>query len=147
MEITENESQYLKFIYRKQNEGSDRVKTTKLADYLHVKPATVTEALQKLAEKNLLEYNSYRGVNLTREGIETAQNLLRKHRVLETLFVKYLGLNPEEACDEAVKLDYHTTKHLANSICQTLDHPKTCPCGKEIFKDEKCKEDNENGRR
>ena len=140
MDITENESTYLKFIYRKQNEESDRVKTTKLADYLHVQPATVTETLQKLAEKKFLEYSSYKGVDLTEKGIKTAETLLRRHRLFETFFVKYLGLNTGEACEEALKLDYHATNNLANSICQMLNHPETCPCGKEIFRSEKCKE-------
>ena len=140
MKLTENESKYLKFIYRKQNEESDRVKTTKLAEHLEVKPSTVTEALQKLAEKNFLEYNSYRGVKLTEKGINVAQNLLRKHRVLETLFVNHLGLKPKKACDEALKIDYHTTNQLVDSICQTLNHPKTCPCGKEIFRSRECRE-------
>ncbi len=140
MSLTKNESRYLKLIYRKQHEESDRIKTTKLADYLQVKPSTVTEVLQNLAEKNFLEYTSYEGVKLTQKGIEKSENLLRKHRILEALFVNYLGMNPEEACDEALNLDFHTTNKLTNSICRSLDHPTTCPCGKRIFRNEKRKE-------
>ncbi|KXB06487.1 hypothetical protein AKJ52_02165 [candidate division MSBL1 archaeon SCGC-AAA382C18] len=133
MELTEKESRYLKFIYRKQEEEDTKVKTTDIAEYLKVKPATVTEKLQELAKKNLLKYKSYQGVDITKRGLEEAENLLRKHRILETLFVEYLGLDKERACKEALNLDYHVTDQLVNSICKSFEHPDKCPCGRKIF--------------
>ncbi len=138
LRLTEKESRYLKFIYRKQEEESEKLKTGDIAEYLKVEPATVTETLQNLAEKNLLQYRSYHGVDITEKGSEKAKELLRKHRILEVLFVNYLDLDSEKACEEALKLDYYATNNLINSICRTFDHPETCPCGKKIFKNKTC---------
>ena len=136
--VTVNEGKYLKFIYRKQREEFCRVGTMVIARSFGVKPATVTEMLQKLSERGLLRYVRYRGANLTEKGIIEAEKLLRKHRILETLFVRFLNYHSQKACEEASELDYHISEKLANAICQAYGHPEVCPCDKPIFKDEEC---------
>lgn len=133
MELTKNESRYLKIIYREQREGNKKIRTTSIAEDLNVRPSSVTEVLQCLSEKGFLDYDPYHGVELTELGMEKARKQLRKHRILEVLFVDYLGYSPEMACEEAFDLDYHASEHLINSICRSFDHPEICPCGKRIF--------------
>ena len=140
--ITVNEGKYLKLIYRKQHEEFSRVKTTLIAKSVRVRPATVTEMLQKLAEKGLLKYTRYHGVRLTENGVAEARRLLRKHRLLEVLFVRFLNYEVQRACDEASKLDYHASEDLVNTICRAYGHPETCPCNKAIFSSERCKWEN-----
>jgi len=137
--VTVNEGKYLKLIYRKQHEEFSKVGTTLIAKTVRVQPATVTEMLQKLAEKGLLRYKRYYGVELTEEGIVEAKKLLRKHRLLETLFVNALCYEVQKACEEASKLDHYASEDLVNTICQNYGHPDTCPCNKTIFSDEGCK--------
>ncbi len=136
--ITANEGKYLKFIYRKQYEEFSRVRTTIIAESIRVRPATVTEMLQKLAEKGLLEYRRYHGAGLTDKGIVEAQKLLRKHRLLEILFVNALNYDTKNACQEASKLDHYVSERLVNTICRAYGHPDTCPCNKAIFSGEDC---------
>ncbi len=138
--ITENEAKYLKHIYRKQHEESQDIHTTGLATSLGVRPATVTEVLQTLDEKELLHYTPYRGVQLTERGRQAAETFLRKHRILETLLTDTLAYTPDEACRESLRLDYHASTRLIDAICRTLGHPKVCPCGKTIFRGAHCKE-------
>lgn len=136
--MTENEGRYLKLIYRRQIEEDGRVGTTEMADIFNVQPATVTEVLQKLAEKNIVVYQPYKGVQLTEQGLQEAKELLRGHRLLEILLVHHLRYSVEEACREASRLDYHTSKKLVNKICRTYGHPELCPCNKTIFTDKDC---------
>ncbi len=136
--ITPTEGNYLKFIYRKQVEEGRKVGTKMLADFFKVHPATVTEMLQKLDERGLLRYERYYGVEFTDEGIHVAQKMLRKHRLLEVLFVNFLKCDVESACKEASKLDYYLSENITNRICRMYGHPETCPCNKTIFRDEKC---------
>ncbi len=138
MNITKNESRYLKMIYRKQREEDENLSTCLIAKNLNVRPPSVTEVLQRLAEKGFLNYDPYSGVELTETGEERAKEQLRKHRILEVLLVEYLGYSPENACEKAFSLDYHASEDLINSICRSFDHPKTCPCGKEIFPNPSC---------
>ena len=139
-ESTVNEGRYLTFIYRKQREESTWVRTTGLARSFGVQPATVTEMFQKLAEKGLLEYTRYHGIRLTEEGIVEAHRLLRKHRLLEVLFVKALNYDVQSACNEASKMDYYASKNLIDGVCRTYGHPLVCPCSKTIFHARECGE-------
>jgi DtxR family Mn-dependent transcriptional regulator len=137
--LTPKEGKYLTFMYRKQVEEGKRATTTILAKSFKVNPATVTETLQKLAKKKLVEYTRYYGAKLTERGIVEAQKLLRKHRILEVLFVKFLKYDAEEACEEASIIDHYCSEDLINAICRTYGHPKKCPCNKIIFGDPKCR--------
>lgn len=136
--ITLNEGRYLKLIYRKRREESTIVGTTTIAECFGIKPATVTEMLQKLSKKGLLKYKRYRQTELTEKGIIEAKKLLRRHRLLEILFVRFLNYNSQNACDEANELDHHVSDELTNAICQVYDHPKRCPCDNPIFRNEEC---------
>ena len=143
--LTENEGRYVKLIYRQLVEERKRVRTTEIAEIFEVRPATVTETLQKLAQKNILRYQPYQGVELTRQGLSEAKLLLRRHRLLETLLVNHLEYEVQEACREASRLDHSTSKDLIDKICQTYGHPRLCPCNKPIFTDKDCCEAEPNG--
>ena len=138
LSVTENEARYLKLIYRKQCEESTKIGTTTVAKSLGVRPATVTEVIRNLSEKNLLRHKRYHGVEMTREGIAEARKLLRKHRILEVLFTDLLKYDAQKACNEASKLDYHASMKLINAICRAYGHPEICPCEKTIFGDARC---------
>ncbi|MGC9308394.1 MAG: metal-dependent transcriptional regulator [Thermoplasmatota archaeon] len=138
LNVTENEAKYLMLIYRKQREESQTVRTTEMASLLGVRPASVTEVLQNLGKKGLLQYTPYQGVKLTKQGRHTAEMFLRKHRILETLLTHTLAYSPDEACQESLKLDYHASTQLIDAICHMLGHPKLCPCGKPIFRGSDC---------
>jgi DtxR family Mn-dependent transcriptional regulator len=138
--LTKNEGRYLKLIYRRQVEEGKRLRTTEIAEVFDVRPATVTETLQKLAQKNILQYKPYQEAELTKQGLSEAKLLLRRHRLLETLLVNHLEYGVQEACREASRLDHHTSKNLINKICRTYGHPRLCPCNKPIFMDKDCRE-------
>lgn len=138
--VTPSEGRYLKYIYRRQVEESEKVRTTAFARAFDVSPPVVTETLQKLAGKGLVRYVRYYGVELTERGVAEATKLLRKHRILEVLFVRLLNYDVEKACEEASKLDYYCSKDLVNAICRTYGHPEACPCNKVIFRDRECLE-------
>ena len=135
---TQTEGEYLKFLYRKQIEEGEKLRTSALATNFAVHSATVTETLQKLANKGLVKYTPYYGAEFTEEGLAEARRLLRKHRILEVLFVRLLNYDAVKACEEASTLDYYCSEDLINTICQTYNHPKKCPCNRIIVKNEEC---------
>jgi len=139
--LTTSEGLYLKSIYKKQVEEGKRAKTTVLARSFGVAPATVTEILHKLSEKRLVRYTPYHGVEITEGGLTEAQKLIRKHRLLEVLLVRHLNYTPKKACEEASQIDTYCSGYLINAICQTYNHPKTCPCDKTISRNQECCKD------
>jgi Mn-dependent DtxR family transcriptional regulator len=76
------EENYLKTIYKlAEAEPGQDVSTNRIAAALATRAASVTDMLRRLAEKELLEYEKYRGVRLTPEGRRLALLTVRKHRL------------------------------------------------------------------
>ena len=58
-EFTFAEENYLKAIYHLSKAGKEDVSTNAIADHLHTKPASVSDMIQKLAKKNVVDYKKY----------------------------------------------------------------------------------------
>lgn len=127
-----NIEEYLEAIFRLLQNKDDYAKTGELAAVLNVKPASVTQMVQKLAAKNYLKYEKNKGVRLTTKGRKLALDVLRRHRVAERLLVDLLGVSWEEAHDVACKWEHMLTPELCNKILDRLDEPRTCPHGNPI---------------
>jgi DtxR family Mn-dependent transcriptional regulator len=96
------EENYLKTIYKlAEAEPEQDVSTNRIAAALTTRAASVTEMLRRLAEKELLRYEKYRGVQLTAEGRRLALLTVRKHRLWEVFLVQQLGFNWDEVHDAA----------------------------------------------
>ena len=52
--------------------------------------------IQRLDESKYLKYEKYRGINLTEEGIEVAENIHEKHGLLSEFF-KMIGIDEDIA--------------------------------------------------
>ena len=66
----------------------------------------VTKMLQRLDESKYLKYEKYRGINLTEEGIEVAENIHEKHGLLSEFF-KMIGVNEDIANIDAEGIEHH----------------------------------------
>ena len=84
--VTLSEENYLKAIYHLSNHGSISVSTNAIAEKMETKASSVTDMAKKLADKNLVNYIKYQGVNLTKQGRLTAVSVIRKHRLWEVFF-------------------------------------------------------------
>ncbi|MFX1317726.1 MAG: metal-dependent transcriptional regulator [Promethearchaeota archaeon] len=127
-----NIEEYLEAIFRLLQNNDKYAKTGELAEVLNVKPASVTQMVQKLAEKSYLKYEKNKGVRLTAKGRKLALDVLRRHRIAERLLVDLLGVSWEEAHDVACEWEHLLTPALCNKVLEKLDDPATCPHGNPI---------------
>ena len=65
---TGNREDYLINILRL-TEGDGVAKTTELASFMNVSPASVSEMVKILANEGLVRYEKYKGMSLTEEGL------------------------------------------------------------------------------
>jgi len=74
--VSESVEDYLSAIYilTRRNRAA---KTNDIANRLKVSPASVSEMLRKLSEKDLVEYEKYKGVTLTEGGMGLARRVRR----------------------------------------------------------------------
>jgi len=64
----------------------------KIALKLGVKKASVTGALRILAEKKLINYQPYKGITLTPEGMIQGEAVAKRHRILQSFIEDIVGM-------------------------------------------------------
>lgn len=126
---------YLRVIYKlSRRTAGGRVLTNQLAEALHVRPASVTGMLQKMAaaEPVLVDYHKHHGVRLSAAGEVAALQVVRRHRLLELFLHEKLGYSWDEVHDEADQLEHVVSDKLIDRLDQILGHPTTDPHGHAI---------------
>jgi len=130
---SESEEMYLITVARAAEDGqAGLIPIAMVAKDLHVSVASANEMVRKLATRNLLTYEPYRGVRLTREGIGVADRVLRTRRLWSTFLAEHLGLSPKEADDQACLLEHVTMPDATDRLAAFLGDPKTGPLGRPI---------------
>ena len=126
------EENYLKAIYKLSLNGTQGVSTNAIADELSTKPSSVTDMIKKLADKKLVSYQKYQGVNLTKKGRDIAVSIIRNHRLWEVFLVEKLNFKWDEVHDLAEELEHINTHKLTERLDEFLDFPKFDPHGDPI---------------
>lgn len=122
---------YIKQIWKLLRAGR-RATTKEIATRMGLGRGTVTGMLQYLAGRGLVEYEPYRGVQLTEAGTQLALRIVRRHRLIELFLVKTLGLGWEQVHLDAERLEHAFSDSLIERIDDFLGHPDVDPHGAPI---------------
>jgi len=125
VDITRREEDYLEAIYEITKRKS-KAGTMDLAEYLNVKPASVTEMLQKLRAKGLVYYKKYEGVYLTKEGKNLAHAVRERHETIREL-LKYLQVPVEIAQKDACIMEHNLNPLTIIQLKKFIAFIKKCP--------------------
>lgn len=130
--ITQAEENYLKAIFTIAEKEAGPALTNAIAALMQTSAASVTDMLKRLSDKQLITYEKYRGVQLTKEGNRLATALIRKHRLWEVFLVDKLGFAWDEVHELAEQLEHVQGNDLVNRLDAFLGHPKFDPHGDPI---------------
>jgi DtxR family Mn-dependent transcriptional regulator len=100
-----------------------------VADLLVVKPPTVVTMFKQLSKFGLISYNRHDGAILTESGLREAEQLIRKHRLIETFLRTVLKIEEPLLHDEAEKLEHVMSDQLIMKIDEFLNYPIKDPHG------------------
>jgi DtxR family transcriptional regulator, Mn-dependent transcriptional regulator len=123
---------YLKAVFEHSRNGV-AVSTTDISKTLKVAPASVTEMLKKLSENGYIHYSPYHGSTLTAKGIQEAQRIARKHRLLERFLSDVLHIKADQVHTQACEMEHALSDEAEESLCRFLKHPDKCPDDGEII--------------
>jgi len=129
---TSTEENYLKSIYHLSTGHHNLVLTSEIADSLTTSAASVTDMLKKLSEKNLIEYERYKGVRITRKGERVALSIIRRHRLWEVFLTDTLKFRWDEVHEMAEELEHVSSDELVSRLDAFLGYPKVDPHGDPI---------------
>lgn len=127
---TEKSEMYLKAMLLIGHENPP-VTVTKVAEFLQVSPASVSEMMRRMEANDLVE-NPSTGLALTPTGLEEARKLVRRMRLAERLLSDVLGLPLEDVYEEACRLEHVISDAVEERIAAVLGDPETCPHGHPI---------------
>jgi DtxR family Mn-dependent transcriptional regulator len=127
------EEDYLKAIFVLE-EGEGRAATSALAAHLNITPGSVTSMLRRMssATPRLITYRPHQGARLTARGRQSALDVIRRHRLLETFLHKVLDLGWDEVHAEAEVLEHHISVRVADAMAALLGNPQFDPHGEPI---------------
>ena len=131
-EFSDIEEMYLKTIFEVHSDTPDAiVKTTQLAELMGVSAASVTEMVQRLAQREMVTHIPYRGCRLTTEGFQLAARIKRREGLLEVLLTDVIGFQgnvKEVAC----KMEHAVDSDLETTLDRLLGYPKKTTDGTRI---------------
>lgn len=123
-------SDYLEALYEMAEEGIPTVQA-RLAEWMGVTPASVSEAVKRLVRDGLVD-NRDRRLALTADGDRVARALVRRHRLAEQFLIRVMGLPWHQAHEEAGRWERAISDQVEERIVAMLDDPPTCPHGNPI---------------
>lgn len=132
--VSQGIEDYLESIYLLGDE--EPVGTKELAKELGVEPPSVSEMLQKLEEKNYIEYKKYSGATLTKRGKKIAQKISDTHRSIKELFKK-LGVSEEKAELDACKVEHELSDETFMALNNLLKYIKEEEDFSDLLKEQK----------
>ncbi len=127
--LTETEARYLLTMYEVYAECGC-ITPKQIAERMNVKRPTAYEYILKFVEKGLLCKISKKYA-LTEMGIKKARKILRKHRILESMFYE-TGVSLDKACECAHRIQTSVDDDIVEHIARYLGSPKKCPHGEPI---------------
>ena len=105
IELSENLEDYLEVIY--QLETTEKVARAKdIAANLGIKPGSVTGGLKALDKKGLINYEPYAYITLTDAGKEIAEEITRRHEILNQFLSQVLQVDAETADATACRIEH-----------------------------------------
>ena len=128
--VSASEQGYLMAI--RQSRGEATLSGAELARRMGVSPQATSEMLRRLAVDGLVAVSETRHVELTEEGSRVADDIYRRHALVEWLLTTMLGIGWAESDAEAARLQACISPRVEAALDGLLGHPETCPHGNPI---------------
>lgn len=131
--ITQATENYVKQVFLiSQESGNSCVPMGELAESLGVQAGTITTMIKRIAKQGWVDYEPRVGVTLTLTGKELALKVIRRHRLVELLLVKILGMDWGMIHEEAEALEHVISDAVLDRIDTVLGYPTVDPHGDPI---------------
>lgn len=122
--------EYLEAVHEMEEEGTVVIQA-RLAERLGHSAPAVSEMVHRLRDEGYVNLD-HRALQLTGEGREVAERVVRRHRLAERLLTDVIGLPWEKSHLEACRWEHVISDDVEAHLVILLGHPTTCPHGNPI---------------
>jgi len=113
--MTASLEEYLKTIYILKNKnGTSRV--TDIATELNISKPSVNRALRVLTDENIIKYEAYGDIVLTKFGEETARKIVRSQLAIESFLTDILKVENDVAIKEATIMRHAVSEDTVEKL-------------------------------
>lgn len=130
-DLIDSTEMYLRTVLELEEEGIPALRA-RLSERLGLSAPSISEGVARLEAQGLLHLREDRQVELTAEGRERAEHVMRKHRLAERLLVDVLGLEHEFVHEEACRWEHVISDRVEQRLVEFLGNPATSPYGNPI---------------
>lgn len=109
--------------------ASGPVISARLAEFLSLSGASVSEMIHRLEREGLVRLNGRKEIVLTDRGTEVAAGIVRRHRLIERMLTDLLGYDWWATHEEAERLEHAISPEMERRLSERLGDPTTCPHG------------------
>jgi len=102
---------------------------SRVGEMLGVSRASAGEMLKRLESEGLVERGEQKEAILTPAGIERAEKVVRKHRIIERFLTDFMGYTASESHVHADEMGDTFTEDMIERIFERLGRPDRCPHG------------------
>ena len=96
---------YLEFIHNTILNKKE-IKAIDISKAFNISRPSVSEALIRLADMDLIIYEGRKGIKITKKGIEQAKKTVEKHQILSEFFVNILMIDKKTAEKNACRIEH-----------------------------------------
>jgi len=128
---SETVEDYLQLIYTMRREGTPVI-AARVKERKGVSAPTAWAMLKRMERDGLVQLGKDHVIELSPEGQEMAESIIRRHMLAERLLTDILKLDWADVHDEAHRVEHAISPLIERQILAILDNPETCPHGNPI---------------
>jgi DtxR family transcriptional regulator, Mn-dependent transcriptional regulator len=126
------EEEYLQIIYWLQEAGLP-ITGANIARAMQVSAPTVHEMIGRLESDGYITRNPDKRLQFTDTGREHAQQIVRRHRLIERFLTDVFEIPWDQVHEEAERLEHWMSPVVEERMLRAIGDAKTCPHGHPIF--------------
>jgi len=130
-DATVAEEEYLQSIFWLQEAGLPMTGAN-VARAMQLSAPTVHEMIGRLERDGYITRGADKALSFTDAGLEHAEAIVRRHRLIERFLTDVLGIPWDEVHEEAERLEHAMSPVLEDRMRAAIGNAKTCPHGHPI---------------
>jgi len=130
-DATVAEEEYLQTLFWLQESGLPMTGAN-VARAMQLSPPTVHEMVGRLERDGYITRDASKAISFTPSGLEHAEGVVRRHRLIERFLTDVLGIPWDEVHEEAERLEHAMSPVLEERMLAAIGDAKTCPHGHPI---------------
>ena len=131
-QATVAEEEYLQIIFWLQEAGLPMTGAN-VARAMQVSAPTVHEMIGRLEADGYITRDADKSLRFTDSGLEHAENIVRRHRLIERFLTDVFDIPWDQVHEEAEKLEHWMSPTVEERMLKAIGDVDTCPHGHPIF--------------